>query len=289
MAHILLAGCGKLGEALGTLLQQQGHQVTGIRRSKVEMPFPCLQMDLTQPESIHLPQQVDYVVYTTTPSERSDQGYQQAYVNALTHLLDALQDKPVKHFFFVSSTAVYHQNDGSWVDENSPTQPPAFNGKRVLEGEQLAGQCSIPSTCVRFGGIYSPQRNWLIRRVQKGADIQITPPKYTNRIHQDDCIGLLAFLIGLREQGQALSPCYVAVDDAPASEEEIYNWLAQALNAPKPQQKSPKNTDTPNNPVNQNKRCSNALIKALGYTFLYPSYKQGYQHNIDTIKAEETP
>ena len=139
MAHILLAGCGKLGEALGTLLQQQGHQVTGIRRSKVEMPFPCLQMDLTQPESIHLPQQVDYVVYTTTPSERSDQGYQQAYVNAQTHLLDALQDKPVKHFFFVSSTAVYHQNDGSWVDENSPTQPLAFNGKRVLEGEQLAG------------------------------------------------------------------------------------------------------------------------------------------------------
>ena len=270
MAHILLAGCGKLGEALGTLLQQQGHQVTGIRRSKVEMPFPCLQMDLTQPESIHLPQQVDYVVYTTTPSERSDQGYQQAYVNAQTHLLDALQDKPVKHFFFVSSTAVYHQNDGSWVDENSPTQPLAFNGKRVLEGEQLAGQRSIPSTCVRFGGIYSPQRNWLIRRVQKGADIQITPPKYTNRIHQDDCVGMLAFLIAQDLSERHLDDCYVGVDDNPASEAEVHQWLAKQLNAPDPAVK--KTTKSPQ----QNKRCSNQRIRSLGYQFNYSGYEQGY-------------
>ena len=271
MARILLAGCGSIGIQLGLELQAQGHEVFGLRRSAVELPFPRLQADLSQPITAGLlPTQLDYVVHTGTPSERSDAGYQAGYPEAVRNLLAALSQPTLKRFFFVSSTAVYAQDDGSKVDETSVTQPSRFNGTRVLEAEHLALQSGHPATCIRFGGIYGPGRNWLIRRVQEGATVQAEPAKYTNRIHQDDCVGVIHFLIDQAERGMPLEPIYLAVDDDPADEATVCHWLAQQLNAPTP-------TTAPGEPnAPQNKRCSNQLLRNAGYQFRYPSFREGY-------------
>ncbi len=271
MARILLAGCGSIGTQLGESLVQQGHAPVGLRRSRVEMPFPCLQSDLSKPLASELfAQPIDYVVYTTTPSEYSDAGYQAAYPIGVQHLLDALADHSLKRFFFVSSTAVYHQDDGSWVDEDSATEPSRYNGIRVLEAEKILHNSAVPSTAIRFGGIYGRNRTRLIKKILQGAEAQISPPKYTNRIHQDDCVGVLDHLIACAESGAQLADCYVGVDDDPADEMSVYQWLANRFNgpAPKPIPASPN--------ASQNKRCRNQRLKALGYTFLYPDYKSGY-------------
>lgn len=271
MARILLAGCGKIGTQLGLLLAQQGHQPVGLRRSQVVMPFPCLYGDLSKPLPDGLLRDpIDYVVYTATPSEYSDAGYQAAYPQGVQHLMQALTTHKVKQFFFVSSTAVYHQNDGSWVDEDSATEPTRYNGIRVLEAEQLLIQSPLPSTAVRFGGIYGGGRNRLLDKIRKGTDAQATPPKYTNRIHQDDCVGVLAFLIGCVESGQTMDDCYLGVDNDPVDELTLYQWLAGELNAPPPY------PVTGGADATQNKRCSNRRLVTLGYSFLYPDYKSGY-------------
>ncbi len=279
MARILLAGCGSIGTQLGQQLQaqghEQGHEVFGLRRSAVSLPFPTLQADLSQPiPDGLLPENLDYVIHTGTPAERSDAGYAAGYPLAVKHLLQALEGQRLKRFFFVSSTAVYHQNDGSWVDETSPTDPQRFNGIRVLEAEQLLLQSAQPGTCMRFGGIYGAGRSWLMRRVQAGAEIQTEPPKYTNRIHQDDCVGVLQFLIEQCEQGIHLDEHYVAVDNDPADEATVCRWLAEQLNAPEP------NPITAAADASQNKRCNNQRLQNAGYSFKYPTFREGYRFEI---------
>lgn len=270
MATVLLAGCGSIGAALGIQLQTAGFSVIGLRRSAVAMPFPMLQADFTQPlDPALFSQPIHYVVHTATPSERSDAGYEKAYPGSVRHLLTALHHHPLRRYFFVSSTAVYAQDAGEWVDETSITAPLNFNGTRMLEAEQLLVNSGVPATCVRFGGIYGQGRNYLIRRVQNGAEVQSHPPSYTNRIHQDDCVGVLQFLLEKNEAGATLEPIYLGVDDDPASEETVCRWLAQQLNAPEPILKTAPG-------ASQNKRCSNARLRQLGYPFLYPDFRSGY-------------
>lgn len=272
---VLLAGCGSIGMALGTVLQQAGFAVVGLRRSVVDAPFPLLQADLTRPLPAgifaKLGQPIHFVVHTGTPAARTDLAYRQAYPDALGHLLDALQGQPLQRFFFVSSTAVYGQDRGEWIDETSPTEPRQFNGIRTLEAERLLLSSGAPATCVRFGGIYGQGRNFLLRRVQQGCEVQTDPPAYTNRIHQDDCVGLLAFLLQRAEKGLALESVYLGVDDDPASDETVCAWLATRLQAPAPK---PKTASGQN--AGQNKRGNNARIRQLGYRFRYPDFRSGY-------------
>ncbi|MFZ5603219.1 MAG: SDR family oxidoreductase [Pseudomonadota bacterium] len=271
MTTVLLAGCGAIGTQLGVQLQQAGYRVIGLRRSAVASPFPLLQADFTAPlDPALFNEPIHYVVHTATPGERSDAGYEKAYPGSVRNLLAALRGHPVRRFFFVSSTAVYAQDDGSWVDETSPTEPLEFNGVRMVEAERLLQESGVPATSVRFGGIYGPGRNWLVNRVKKGCSVQSQPPKYTNRIHQDDCVGVLQFLLQKNDSGVALDDCYVAVDDDPASEEAVCRWLAQQLGAPEPVLEIAA-ADAP-----QNKRCRNQRLRALGYVFTYPDFRSGY-------------
>ncbi|MGZ8097347.1 MAG: SDR family NAD(P)-dependent oxidoreductase, partial [Methylosarcina sp.] len=122
----------------------------------------------------------------------------------------------------------------------------------------------------RFSGIYGPGRDYLLRKAAEAPLIQKTPPYYTNRIHQQDCVGVLSFLLAQRLAGVALDSCYLASDDDPASLWEVVSWLAENLHCPPPAMKQGAE-DAP-----MNKRCSNARLKALGYRFRFRNFKEGY-------------
>ena len=86
-----------------------------------------------------------------------------------------------RRLLFVSSTGVYAQRDGEWIDEDSPTEPTGFTGQVMLEAEQLALGCGLPATCVRMGGLYDPSRPWLQNQVRAGLRVERDPPQYSNR------------------------------------------------------------------------------------------------------------
>ena len=276
MANILIAGCGYVGTALGIRLAAAGHVVWGLRRAAEGLPpgIRHLEADLTAPQMLHaLPPGLDVVFYTAAPHGSDDAAYRAIYVDGLRHLLEALarQRQSPRRVFFTSSTAVYAQTTGEWVDETSPAEPEHFTGSRVLEGERLLLAGPFQATVLRLGGIYGPGRTSLIERVRQGlAACRDGPALYTNRIHRDDCAGALHHLMTL-PQPESL---YIGVDHEPADYGEVLWWLADRLGAPPPRVEAAWGADTRRQRTN--KRCRNAKLVASGYVFRYPTYREGY-------------
>ncbi len=127
--RVVIVGCGDIGSRVAVLLHQQGWLVHGLRRNTSRLPVGVVPItaDLNQPECpSDWPQQpIDYVVYAMAAQSMSEAGYQQSYVQGQRHIYSWLaqhQQQP-KRVIFVSSTGVYGQNDDSWIDEQSPTEP----------------------------------------------------------------------------------------------------------------------------------------------------------------------
>jgi len=278
--QILIAGCGDVGSQLGLSLAAEGHQVFGLRRNINQLP-PGIQgiaADLSQPDTlINLPQQLDTLFYVVAAGSRDESVYRQAYPGGLQNLLLALQQQSIhpRQLFFISSTAVYHQHSDEWVDERSATEPDNFSGRIMLEAEQIALQSSIPATVVRFSGIYGPGRNYMLTQISRGIGYPSEPPRYSNRIHRDDCVGTLLHLWRL-SQHQTLEPVYLASDDQPTPLHEVGDWLAEQLEVTITERSARRTIGS--------KRCSNALLKQSGYRFKYPNYRAGYPQLIDEFK-----
>ena len=276
MSRILIAGCGDVGTALGLMLCEAGHDVFGARRSARRLPDPLrpLAVDVTDRGAIErtVPA-VDVVVYAVAAGRRDEEAYRRAYVDGPSALLDVLEQRaePPRRAFFVSSTSVYGERGGAWIDETSPLRPRGFSGESLVAGERRMLASPIPATVVRLAGIYGPGRGWLIQRARAGAECQSDPPRYTNRIHRDDCAGVLAHLVE-RDEVDGVDDVYVGVDDAPVEECEVMEWLAGRLGAPAPRRVRAGGDATPGS----GKRCSNARLRASGYRLRYPTYREGY-------------
>ncbi len=275
MSRILIAGCGEIGATLGVRLGADGHEVWGLRRRTVELPGSIrpLRADLTVSQTLEaLPAALDSVVYIAAADNYSDQAYEAAYVQGPANLMQALTatGQNVRRIIFVSSTGVYAQCDGEWVDERSATHPADFSGRRLLEGERLVLDGSNRALVVRFGGIYGPGRDRLLNRVRDRRPCRDRPPQYTNRIHSEDCAGVLHHLLSLESTDQI----YLGVDNEPAAQCAVMDWLAKQMGVPMPPRS--RTTDATGERRRSNKRCRNARLLSTGYRFLYPSYREGY-------------
>lgn len=277
MAHILIAGAGYVGLALAQLLRDAGHAVTGLKRTPpvADHGLAWLAADVTRPGTLtDVPRDLDAVVCALAPGGRSEAAYREVYVDGTANLLAALPRRDLP-FLLVSSTGVYGQDAGEWVDERTPPDPATATGRVLLEAEQRALADRPAATVVRFSGIYGPGRTWLADRVRAGHPVQTDPPSYTNRIHRDDCARVLAWLLSRRLAGETLPPVLLASDDDPAPLAEVTAWIAELLDIPAP-------PAAPHDPgAGSNKRCRNDLLKDLGYTFLFPSYREGYEDLLD--------
>ncbi|MCR6650337.1 MAG: SDR family NAD(P)-dependent oxidoreductase [Cellvibrionaceae bacterium] len=209
----------------------------------------------------------DAVILTLTPDEYTAAAYERAYVETLRNLLPVWQVRPPGLILFVSSTSVYHQSDGDWVNEDSPASPEHFSGQSLLAAETLLLRSGLAASIVRFAGIYGPGRDFLLRQVRAGKG---GSADFTNRIHADDCAGVLAYLLRQYFQGGKLDPLYLGCDSGPAPGAEVRRWLAERLGLD-PTGLAPSVSER-----GGNKRCSNRRLLAAGYQMIYPSYREGY-------------
>src|SRR5690606_18040854 len=185
--RVLIAGCGYVGEALARRLVARGQEVFGLRRdaSGLDARIRPISADVTVPSSLEGLPSVDALVYAVSAGGRHEAAYRGAYVEGVTNVLAALERGPglPARTVFVSSTAVYAQDDGSWVDESSPAAPERATARLLLEAERAATRA--PSAKIlRLSGLYGPGRHHLIRTVDEGQGI--ARDVYTNRIHRDD-------------------------------------------------------------------------------------------------------
>ncbi|UQS90588.1 SDR family oxidoreductase [Pseudomonas chlororaphis subsp. piscium] len=277
---VLIAGCGDVGSRLAKQLLAENWQVYGLRRRVAQLPEGVIGVagDLFSEQCpVAWPTTpLDYLVYSAAATEHDEAGYRAAYVEGLTHVLGWLKQngQSPKRLLFVSSSSVYGQKDGEWIDETSPAQADGYSGRLMLEAEQVALQSGTPASLVRLTGIYGPGREWLLNQVRQGYRVAIDPPLYGNRIHADDAAGLLAFLLQADRRGVALEDCYIGVDDAPAPLAEVVDWLREYLGVTEWAENSSVRRSG-------SKRCSNARAKALGWEPRYPSFREGYAEIIE--------
>lgn len=263
---MLIAGCGDLGTRLGQLLSPA--TVYGLRRDASRLPdgLCAISANLLTGEGFSsLPTDIDTVVYCATPGARDEASYRAIYVDALARLLSALpQPRVGLRLIYVSSTAVYAQSAGEWVDEQSPAEATAFNGKVLLEGEALAAALVSGSVCLRLSGLYGPGRLWLANRV-RAAQALAAGRHYSNRIHVDDAAELAALLVNAENP----PPCVIGVDNEPAPMHEVLDWIADRLALPRLARSG--------NPDDiSGKRLRNDLSHTIGWQPRYASYRDGY-------------
>lgn len=273
---ILLAGCGDLGTEAGLRFHALGHRVVGWRRTPAKLPAAIegVAADLSAPGLPRVPADTTAVVIAVAADSPTEEAYRAAYVDGLTHVLDALERDGVRpqRVLFVSSTAVYGDAGGGWVDENTPPRPGGFSGRVLLEAEQLLQAAfsgtATTATSLRLGGIYGPGRTRLIDQVRGGTAVVPEDARYTNRIHRDDAAAAIVHLATMPPEP---APVYVGVDNDPADLGTVLRFLAAELGLAEP-------------PVGDagparggNKRCRNDLLRSTGFEFAFPSFREGYR------------
>ena len=278
--RILIAGCGYVGTRLGIELAEGGDEVFGLRRDPSSLPdsiapVACDLVGLAPAQvRARLPERLDACVLAVAASGRSVEAYRAAYVDATRTLVEALGAQGFAgRLVFVSSSGVYGQADGSWVDEESVAEPARPTGAALLEGEAVARERG--ATILRLAGIYGPGRERLVRDVVDGT-ARVAPrsagPSWTNRIHRDDCAGAIAHLLALDEPPALV----LGVDDEPADRADVLGWIAERSGRPWP-------SEDPELAARPNKRLSNARLRATGWNPRFPSWRDGYAPLVDTF------
>lgn len=282
--RVLISGCGYVGGALGGLLVRDGHEVFGLRRSLREMSpgVRPVAADFTDAGSLgrSLPEGLDYVFHTASPgvsgastAKEREAAYRNAYVQGPSNLISALRllGESPRRVLLTSSTGVYAQSGGEWVDETSPAEP-AGPGRFMLEGEKTLLGGPFPAVAIRLAGIYGPGRTGALdwaRRYPLSASGGT--PDYTNRIHRDDCAGALRHLMSLDRP----EPLYIGADHEPATPSTIAAWLAGNYPEARQEESAQKGRGTGGR-GRTNKRCSNARLVGSGYAFAYPTFREGF-------------
>jgi nucleoside-diphosphate-sugar epimerase len=268
---VLIAGCGDVGNALAARLIAEGCEVWGVRRQVAALRegVQPWRIDLTEPRGFGPPPAAfDYLFYAASADRRDEDHYRSIYVDGLRDLLAALRKAacPLRRVFFTSSTAVYGQSAGEWVDETSATEPLRFNGRVLLDAEAIVQEAPEVGINVRLSGIYGPGRTRLVRKVWNGE--AIATRAWTNRIHVEDCAGALHHLMRVA-QPEGL---YLASDDEPATAAEVVTWLSGELGVPAPPKPTPNDQ-----PERLNKRCRTSRLRESGYRFELPTFREGYR------------
>lgn len=266
---VLIAGCGDLGSRLARLLLDQGRHVIGLRRQARALPqrVQALAADL----AVGVPRlpRVDQVVFCAAPDSGDAAAYRAVYETAWGNLLAALcaAETPPQRVLLITSTRPYAQQDGDWVDEDSPVSARDAQTASLLRAECMLRDSGLPGLVLRPAGLYGAGEGPLLRSLREGrARCASGPPRWSNRMHRDDAARAIVHLLGLADP----APLYLGVDCEPTDHAELLRELAAWIGVP-----APESAQLP--PPAANRRCRNARLLASGFRFEYPSWREGYR------------
>lgn len=281
---VLFIGCGDLAlRAIRQLREtpQPGYPEVichGLRRRVELLPETLLATAGDSRDSAALTalldaQQFDVLAVTLTPEEMSERGYRDSYVAGARSLARALEQTccQPRGVIWASSTGVYGQHNGEWVDELAETAPASYRGKCLLEAEEIIAQLPVASVVLRYSGIYGPGRGRLLQQVKAGRIAPSAPVQWSNRIHAEDAAGVMVHILRRWQRGEALLPCYLATDNEPVPLHEVHAWLAARL-VPAA---AARGADQAGSGAG-NRRCANRRLRDSGFVFRYPTFREGY-------------
>lgn len=237
MAPIAIVGCGYTGMRVARHYLDQGATLTGLTRSAAGLArlsaakIPGQQCDLLKedPGALGLAMTGARLFHFAPPPESG-------VTDPLTRRLVAglAQSGSPQRIVYLSTTGVYGDCQGAWIDETWPAQPLAERSQRRWDAERTLRRWSQDSggelVILRVAGIYGPDRLPL-ERIRQGAPlVQVAEAPYSNRIHIDD---LVSVCVAAMEKGRD-GAIYNVCDDAPSTMTEYFFALADAAGLPRP-------------------------------------------------------
>ena len=197
---------------------------------------------------------------------------------ALRAFAPALRAAGAKRIVYLSTVGVYGDADGAWVDEASPTRAltPRAQARVTAEAAWRAfGAASgIPVDVLRLGGIYGPGRSALDRLRDGTAKRVVKPGQVFNRIHVEDVARAVEAVAAAGRPGET----YNVVDGEPSPPEHVIAFAAELLGRPPPPEQPFATAGLSGMAMSfyaENRRVRNERLRALGWTPLYPSYREG--------------
>lgn len=236
MPNIFIVGCGDIGSLLAAKWRDNGANITALVRSEASkqrlqgLGLNTIEGDLDHPNSLKNLPLAGTILYYLAPPPREGEAD-----SCIHNFLGALKKGNLPHrIIYISTSGVYGDTAGAWVNEESPARPQTARARRRLDAEQALRQFGlehgVPVIILRVGGIYGPGR--LPReRLEKGLPVlNEAECGYTNRIHADD---LVAVLLLAAERGQGDS-VYNVCDGQPGNMTQYFYAVADALSLPRP-------------------------------------------------------
>jgi nucleoside-diphosphate-sugar epimerase len=232
--RIWIVGFGDIARRVAKRLQQQGMAVTGlVRRAEAAEALEAMGIepvvaDLDDVASLKALAVNDADVYFFAPPSSVDEQD-----HRMRNFLAAIAGQRPRKLLYISTTGVYGNSHGAWVNEQTPAHPNTERGKRRLDAEQQLqafGQANnVPVVILRVGGIYGPGRLPL-RQLESGRPVLTDEDSgYTNRIHADDLAMVCTVAM---ERGEGI---YNVSDGKPGTMAQYFTDLAEALEYPIPE------------------------------------------------------
>ena len=257
---LLIAGAGFLGSEIARLAEQN-YLVRTVTKSGGEGSLACdLSDDAEVARLASLFPAPDYIIHCASSGRGGPDAYRGVFVRGCRSLLDHF---PKSKLLFTSSTSVYHQTDGSEVDESSPTLPERETSQLLLKAEEIV--INRGGTVARLSGLYGPDRSVVHRKFLSGeATIEDDGSRILNQIHVHDAARACLFLLEQSAKG-----IVNITDNHPTSQLETYQGLVDFYQKPLPprgeKQTSRKRAWT-------HKSIRNDKLTSLGWQPTYPSF-----------------
>ena len=296
--NVVIVGCGYVGLELAEPLAGRDHDVTGVRRSdagleaveSVDDRVDAVRADATDAESLAALPDADAVVFAASSGGRGAEAARDVYVDGLANVIEEYGSREAvpDRLVYTSSTGVYGDHDGGWVDEETAIDPTTEKTRVLAEAERVAvetaAESGIDGTVARFAGLYGPDR-YRLERYLKGP---ITAG-YLNMVHRDDAAGAVRYLL---EADAARGEPVLVVDDEPVDKHAFADWLADECGVARPEKRSKAEriadgdlSAAAERRIRTSKRCANDRLRALGYEFSYPTFREGYRDAVRAFRA----
>ncbi|TWU62697.1 NAD-dependent epimerase/dehydratase family protein [Crateriforma conspicua] len=288
----LIFGCGYVGRRVARLAQARGDQVWATTRDRrkaeaiEEAGWRPLIADWNRSPTLRDLPPVDRLLVAVSHDSASRVGRYESQVLGLQRLLNAIA--PTTRVVYISTTGVYHQRDGRWVDETSPTRPTRPGGQAHLMAEERVRRWAMHrrATTLRLGGIYGPGRVPRIADVRDGRVLASPGGGYLNLIHVADAAAAVMAAWQAMDTNDPESSrvhshrLFAVADDRPVVRREFYQYIADRLAAPTPRfadGQSKMSVRSDSNKRVWNRRMKRCLLPRLAF----PTYRQGLDDVLD--------
>ena len=276
----LILGCGYLGLRVARRWLEAGETVYALTRSAdraaawSEEGIRPLVGDVMLPETLSDLPAADTVVFAIGHDPASGKSVRDTYVDGLRNVLAALSPD-IGRLIYISSTGVYGDQCGRWVDEQTECRPTRAAGRACLEAEQtlLAHRLADRTVILRLAGLYGPGRIPRQAALLAGEPIDAPQNGYLNLIHVDDAASVV---LAAATAPLSFPSVYLVADGNPVVRADYYAELARLLGAPPVRFREPDTTSAAAARAAADKRIGNSRMLAdLQIRPQYPSYRDG--------------